>query len=276
MPTVYFICLFYLKEQNLPSWFLPHLYSSQPCESLFRQLRSLTSTYSTVACCSVNEILYRISKIQMQNEIVSSNAENFIYPKSSHKKINEKSNGKTIVHELPTKSEIFNVIALCIKTANQFGFEIPADSMLISRQISAKCLSKRTIKKKKNTKTIINSFTKPLMKVSDLKNVQLKNYIASHSNPDETSPFVQLGAKKVVKKTSLCWYLRNDYQKISADRTKRVMALTENDYLTKKESNSATNVGTFKCRSYAYKPIKNTKKILVSKVKSINKKNRKL
>lgn len=144
------LCLFYLKEQNLPYWFLPHLYSSQPCESLFRQLRSLTSTYSTVACCSVNEILYRISKIQMQNEIVNSNAKNFVYLKSSHKKSNEK---KQVLHELPTKSEIFNVIALCkvkaIKTTKRFGFEIPDDSTLISRKISAKCLSKITIKSKK-------------------------------------------------------------------------------------------------------------------------------
>lgn len=76
--------------------------------------------------------------------------------------------------------------------------------------------------------------------MSDLKNVQLTNYIDSHPNPAETSPFVQLNAKKVVKKTSLCWYLRNVYQKISADRNKRVMALTENDYLARKESNSTT------------------------------------
>lgn len=139
-----------MKEQNLPSWFLPHLYSSQPCESLFRQLRSLTSTYPTVACCSVNEILYRISKIQMLNEIVNSNAKNFVYPKSSHKKSNEK---KQVLHELPTKSEIFNVIALCkvkaIKTTKRFGFETPDDSTLISRKISAKCLSKKIIKSKK-------------------------------------------------------------------------------------------------------------------------------
>lgn len=37
-------CLLYLKEHNLPNLFLPHLYTSQTCESTFRQLRSFTST----------------------------------------------------------------------------------------------------------------------------------------------------------------------------------------------------------------------------------------
>lgn len=253
------LCLMYLKEQNLPAWFLPYLYSSQPCESIFRQLRSFTSTFSTVACCSVNEILYRISKIQMQNEIVHSNAMNFVYPRATHKKNNE------FVHELPTKSEIFNIIALCkakaINTAKRFGFKIPNDSTLISCKISAKFLSKRTIKTKKNTNKIVNSFKKPLLQVSDLKNVNLINYIGSHPNPDESSSFVQLNYKKVVKKTSLCWYLRNDYQKISTDRNKRVMALAENDYLIKNQTNNTTKICTFKCPSYKYKPIKKNKKM---------------
>lgn len=54
------------------------------------------------------------------------------------------------------------------------------------------------------------------------------------------------------------------------------MALTENDYLVRKENNSTTNVRTFKYRSYAYKPTKNSKKMLVTKVTSVNEKNRKL
>lgn len=244
------LCLTYLKDQNLPSWFLPYLYSSQPCESIFRQLRSFTSTYSTVACCSVNEILFRISKIQLQNEIVHSNAQNFVYPKITHKKKHD------FVEELPTKYEIFNTIALCktraINTAKRFGLKIPNDSLLVSCKIGVKCLNKRTIKSKINTKKIMNPLRKPLLKVSDLKNVNLINYIETHPNPDEMSSFVQLSDKKVVKKTSLCWYLRNDYQKISTDRNKRVMTLTENDYVNKKQKNT-TNVKTFKCK---YEPIK--------------------
>lgn len=40
--------LIYLKENNLSHLFKPHLFNSQQCESLFRLIRSFTSTYSTV------------------------------------------------------------------------------------------------------------------------------------------------------------------------------------------------------------------------------------
>lgn len=74
------LCLIYLKENNLPSWFQPNLYSSQPCESTFRRLRSFTSTFSTVANCSIMEAISRVSKIQLQSEIVHKNAANFDFP----------------------------------------------------------------------------------------------------------------------------------------------------------------------------------------------------
>lgn len=249
------LCLMYLYDQNLPSWFLPHLFNSQSCESIFRQMRSFTSTYSTKANCSVNEILYRISKIQLQNEIVHSNATNFVYPKATQKK------DKNVLHTLPTKFEIFNTVALCktraIKTAKQFGFKIPNDSSLVSCTIGVKCLNKRPIKIKTNVKRI-NPFNKPIRKVSDLNNVNLVNYIDTHPYPDEMSPFVKINEKKVVKKTSLCWYLRNDYQKLSSDRNKRVMTKTDNDYLSKNKKNK---VKTFQCPNtmskykIKYKPI---------------------
>lgn len=245
------LCLTYLYDQNLSHWFLPYLFSSQPCESIFRQLRSFTSTYSTVANCSVNEILFRISKIQLQNEIIHNNAMNFVYPKVNKKREFD------FVKKLPTKYEIFNTIALCktraINTAKRFGFKIPGDSSLVSCKIGTKCLNKRTTISK--TKNKMNPLKKPLLKVSDLKNVNLVNYIDTHPNPDEMSSFVRLNDKKVVKKISLCWYLRNDYQKISVDRNKRVMTLTENEYIRNKQ-NSITNVENFKCPSYKYKPIK--------------------
>lgn len=63
------LCLLYLRKENLSNLFHTLLFGSQQCESLFRQLRSMTTTYSTVINCSVKEILERISKIHFQNEI---------------------------------------------------------------------------------------------------------------------------------------------------------------------------------------------------------------
>lgn len=65
------LCIVQLKKNNMQHLFLPNLMESQACESIFRQIRSFTTTYSTVANCSVKEILQRISKIQLQCDTAS-------------------------------------------------------------------------------------------------------------------------------------------------------------------------------------------------------------
>lgn len=77
------MCMLHLKQTNRSDLFLPHLFESQPCESLFRQLRSFTSTYSTVTNCTIKEAMSRISKIQLQNDIIHGTSSHFVYPRFS-------------------------------------------------------------------------------------------------------------------------------------------------------------------------------------------------
>lgn len=74
-------CMLYLRKINKPELFKPFLYESQPCESLFRQLRSLSTVYSTVTNCTVKEATSRISNIQLQNHIMHLTSQNFEYPR---------------------------------------------------------------------------------------------------------------------------------------------------------------------------------------------------
>lgn len=62
--------ILHLRSINRPDLFLPFLFGSQQCESIFRKLRSFTTTFSTVANCSVKEMCGRMSKIELQNEII--------------------------------------------------------------------------------------------------------------------------------------------------------------------------------------------------------------
>lgn len=254
------LILLYLKNHNLPSWFLTHLYSSQPCESTFRQLRLFSSIFSASANCSVKESLSKISKIQLQNEIVNSDATHFFYPKSNDQ------NDKSIHHhELPTKIEILNTIEKCkleaIKTAKRLGFKILNNTNLFSCDISTVTSHKQKNKKKKIKvdHVIMNTFARQL-RVSDFKNIDLKNYVDKHPNPDERSPFVKLHNSKVVKKISLCWFLRNDYLKLSTDRNRRVMELTENVRIKKIQANLQKKQN-ISCPIYKYKSKKKTCKL---------------
>lgn len=247
-------CMLYLKNHNLPNLFLPHLYSSQPCESTFRQLRSFTPSYSTVVNGSVKEILSRISKIQLQNKIVHCNTTNFFYPK-----VKQQNNAFNVIHDLPTKLEILNTIEECkneaIKISSHFRFRVLNESNLFSCEIPklSTCKQKKNI----NTKVKIDNLVNGLIRFDDLKNANLINFVQKHPNPDDESPFVKLHEGKVVKKTSLCWFLKSDCKKLSSDRIRRVMALKENDYVNNKR-NYIRNQAKIKYTINQYKTMKKT------------------
>lgn len=59
------------KLKNNMEEFLPWLFSSQPCRKIFRQTRSMTTTFSTIANFSMLDILRRLSRIQIINEVVT-------------------------------------------------------------------------------------------------------------------------------------------------------------------------------------------------------------
>lgn len=57
------------KCRRSSSKFIPWLYSSQPCEKIFRQTRSMTTTFSTIVNFNFLDLLRRLNKIQVLNEI---------------------------------------------------------------------------------------------------------------------------------------------------------------------------------------------------------------
>lgn len=92
-----------LHNSNEPDKFMPYLIDSQPCESHFRQICSFSSTYSTVVVCSIKDMLCRISKIQLQNDIMNQYSAEFTFPRFQ-KEINPSET------HLPSTDEIFSCI----------------------------------------------------------------------------------------------------------------------------------------------------------------------
>lgn len=217
------LLIIHLKGINRPELFLPELFESQACESTFRQFRSLSSTYSTVTNCTLKEACARISKIQMQNEIIHATSDEFAYPR-----LKKKECAKTIKFELPSKQEIFTEIEQCqkdaISTAKQFG--------LITKRCKTKtyvCNLKSLKTKVKRVKiTEASSNQREDIALLDLGNIQLKDYTGKLKNTviDESSPYVEIfnddGERMIFRKISLCWLLQEDCQKLSSDRLIRV------------------------------------------------------
>lgn len=94
-----------LRNNQQECYFMPTLWSSQPCESLFRQLRSMSTTFSTVVNCSMVDVVHKIKRIQLQAEIIGDSDNNIIFPRF------EKTNIESHLLNLPNNEDIFNTIS---------------------------------------------------------------------------------------------------------------------------------------------------------------------
>lgn len=240
-----------LQEVNRPELFLPHLFGSQQCESIFRQMRSMTSTFSTVANCSTKEALSRLSKIQLQNDIMQMTSGNFKYPRLGTKTDN------VPIYPMPSLSEICAVVDECAEDAIQLALDF---NLISSDEVKEKdllyCKIKPILKSQQTAKA---TDPKPLihkrpLKISDFNGITLKNFAAKKNSIDETSPFVELEfndktKRVVVKKSSFVWLLRKDCQRISSDRLRRVQSANENSDTARTYRPKRTK----KCLMYPYK-----------------------
>lgn len=249
--------ILYLRKINRPEMFLPHLLGSQQCESSFRQLRSLSSTYSTVVNCSTKEALSRLSKIQIQNDIMQI-CSNFKYPRHEAK---NKLLAETF--PLPSLKEIECVIKKCATDATDLGLKLNFiskndlnDKELLSCKINPYSPPPNDADVEPKAKKNINH-----LKVSDFDGITLKNFSSKKSVVDETGPYVELlfnrnSKRIVVRKSSLVWLLRKDKQRMSSDRLRRVQCPTKTRFAAKKKK-SGQIMPTTKIISY---PLKNLRK----------------
>lgn len=225
------LCILYLKKINSAEHFLPVLYGSQQCESIFRQIRSFTSTYSTVVNCSVLEIIQRLKKIDLQNEITFVSLPNFSFPRIGNKTVTESSVVKN--KQLPSEVTIFEAIEgskrkaladaerLGIRIGNSFDFSCSIKPL---HQIVAQ----KAVDKEDKTSIDVGESGSVLQNktLRSINNIQLKNYLQK-INPEEItekSPYVAVSTPsgdKYVKKSSLC-YIFSQPQHLSNERLERV------------------------------------------------------
>lgn len=211
-----------LQLQNKPELFIPNLYGSQPCEQIFRQVRSFTSTYSTVANCSVKEIIGRINKIQLQNDISLNST--FIFPRVK--------NANNIVIEkpqiLPSMEEIGEAIEKskfeAIYTAIKFG-------LIKKNQFNAPLVCGIPFMEYKENKDVWSDMKDVQDEVNEVPKfnyMALKDFSKKFIDKElnESSPYVEVSTirrdRVIIKKSSLCWLLKKELPKLSSDRLKRV------------------------------------------------------
>lgn len=219
------LIVLFLKENNLSQLFVPWLFNSQACEKFYAQIRSLCSTYSMVASCSVKEAVSRISKIHLVNEISNDSESGFVYPKSNHALT---SSSKSSNFELPSETEIYGEIFKSKSMAIKSGVKIGLMKKGKGYEDSCACqigpYMPPNVKVNRQNTSEKNPIDLTRFRASVLR---LKNFAQKFESEEvaTTGSFLEIPhckRKFVVKKSSLCWLLRKETPKLSSDRLMRV------------------------------------------------------
>lgn len=149
----------YVRDNSYdPNIFLPEKFDSQPCEGFFGQIRSLSTTYSTVVNCSVKEIIARINRIHLQNDIAVNS--DFLFPRI--KDIKQYAN--RVFNELPNDMQIFKQIEEskihAIRDAIEIGLieEDSAERITFACQVAPVTIKPKTFTQKEGGKKLEEVF----------------------------------------------------------------------------------------------------------------------
>lgn len=229
----------YLKQFQLDHRFDAEFVSSQPCENMFRSIRSFTSTFSTITNCSLLGIIQRMSKIEMLNEISHISLKRFNFPrvgdtnKSYYPEIDR--NGcmpNERKGSLPSLDEIFAEIELAkieaLEYAESLGVRLTGNNNLACQF--------KTTEDKAGPFDPPNPPEIPETEKDRLKfypEINLANYEQkvdpdSIKEEDEHVKVFTLNKTFSITKHTLIWLLSKTTTKLSSDRLLRVMGIDRN------------------------------------------------
>lgn len=110
-----------LREAGKSDMFLPILFDSQVCESIFRQLRSMGTINWTKINFTLMELLHMVSRVELQNDIMYKLANIVKFPRENLRGTSTEMQH----HQLPSNQEIESIIQRArieaVQCASKFG-----------------------------------------------------------------------------------------------------------------------------------------------------------
>lgn len=225
--------------------FTPNLQGSQQCEGMFRQVRSFSSTFSTVVNCNMLDIMNRIKKIQLQSDIITCCSEEIKFPRfekkignSNLKRSSRLSKEECIaLIEKARKDVSDGLIKLGI---NQRDLDFHCQVTAVNSLDEENCenddytddeFDPENVNEEETVLENENEVEEGLQEDINLLSgitgeLCMKDYSTERVSWDEESPFAvvmdNVGNEKFVRKSSICWFLQKDKYKLSSDRLQRV------------------------------------------------------
>lgn len=216
------------RDANQPELFLPLFFSSQTCESTFRQMRSMTTINWTRINFSLQELLHIVNRIELMNDIIYYKLaeHNVTFPRLQRKNVKHK------IYTLPSNDEIQKVLdqarTVALLDAVKMGMPtsmhdikicpITRTSLPLTQNIDGLDDDDDDDEENEPGETTLSCNS-------------LRDYtsLETQVNLEENSKFVQVynedGSSKTVLKSSIIWLLAESNEKLSQDRLRRVQGV---------------------------------------------------
>lgn len=217
----------HFRDIGMPELFITVLLSSQPCEELFRQMRSIGSMNFTKINFSLLELFHLISRVELQNHIVYFQLSNMgvSFPRN---KVNNLSPGQ---FNLPSDNDIkstINAAKICaFKDAQRFGIKFTSDEIDLC-DIGNIDVFKNTSRNANDHFIGIDEETGEEDPEEDTGSSEYFNprLHTSHNFVNKPTASIEVdtgdGTKKTIKKSTFLWLLNESTGHLSKDRVQRV------------------------------------------------------
>lgn len=247
------------NNELTPDMFCPWLFSSQPCEALFRSARSMTSTFSTVINFSIKDFLSRIDRIFFINYVINDLKNVYIFPREIKRMGKKIPNFPTDLESIDLNSIVKSAMNDAINDAQILGMHINVESVNIlsipqikinssqdndckiecsiecdidGEHVKTEIHTELEIEKDTLQKAFIESDieaeTSGVISVQDSEAkdpLELKDYSGTNVDLSENSAFLKINLPNdqtaIIKKSSFCWLLSDGKGRVSNDRLQR-------------------------------------------------------
>lgn len=209
------LVLLILKLRSTSNLFLPPLFSSQPCEAIFRQMRSMGTSNYTKINFNLNELLHMIARVEIMNKIAYSCKE-IAFPRKLAKM---ETDSQPV--NLPSDQEIMEVMekarSTALKHAKDVGIHLITSDIT---ECEASLWNEVLLNWDENEINEDDPLDTPLPPEIPNENSQ------SDLSPDQNTSQIEIieydGSTRKVPKSTLIWMLSESKKRLSSDRLKRV------------------------------------------------------
>lgn len=237
-----------LRSAGLPDLFLPWMFSSQPCEHMFRSFRSMGTINFTKINFTLHELFQMVSRQEMIQKTIHAHI-GLEFPRQFQSE--NDSSDPTYTVQFPTNEEIVNGMidarSRALESAKKFGIILNADDITttelqFSRERVAESLADdmyyQTVEEDEEldeedkvdeefSEILCEENASPDANELASENPEENAEISNTQSPTQsTSNMVDVfdsdGSKKSIRKSTFLWMLAENKNKLSSDRLKRV------------------------------------------------------